>query len=193
MRKIGITGSIGSGKSVVGGILRKHGYSVLDADKKVHELYASDMNLRKELSFAFGKECLTQTGVDKAFLAKLIFTNVEAKRRLESIVYPYLSRSIIQYFRNAFDEPYGKELVFVEAALFARIPEVVKVLDEAWIVFAPENMRYNRLMARGLSQEDARRRIETQRNEALPLVNKLVPIENEGDMESLEKRVLRLL
>lgn len=54
MRKIGITGSIGSGKSLVGSILRENGLEVMDADKAVHELYRENLELRKKISAAFG-------------------------------------------------------------------------------------------------------------------------------------------
>ena len=56
MKKIGITGIIGSGKSSVGKILTELGYSILDADKVVHYLYKNSKDLRKKIAERFGNE-----------------------------------------------------------------------------------------------------------------------------------------
>ena len=61
------------------------------------------------------------------------------------------------------DLPGFPNVKFVEAALFSRTPEIVAMLDEIWIVKAPEDVRLCRLIARGLSEEDARLRIQNQR------------------------------
>ena len=161
MKKVGITGSIGSGKSFVGSLLRERGYMVLDADRQVHELYRTSEPLRKSLVQAFGERCLTADGVDRKFLAGLIFSDDEARKVLESLVYPYLTQSVSDFLVS--DMPGFPGVKFVEAALFSRTPEIVAMLDEIWIVKAPEDVRLCRLVARGLSEEDALARIRNQR------------------------------
>ena len=89
MKKIGITGSIGSGKSFVGSLLRNRGHMVLDADRQVHELYRVSEPLRASIAQAFGAESLTEDGVDRKYLARLIFNDDSARERLENLVYPY--------------------------------------------------------------------------------------------------------
>lgn len=160
MKKVGITGSIGSGKSFVGSLLRERGYMVLDADRQVHELYRTSAPLRASIAQAFGAECLTDDGVDRKYLARLIFKDDSARERLENLVYPYLTKSVADFLMS--EIPGGSGVKFVEAALFSRTPEIVAMLDEIWIVKAPEDVRLRRLIARGLGEEDARLRIQNQ-------------------------------
>ena len=172
MVKIGITGSIGAGKSFVGGLLRERGFQVLDADRKVHELYRDSQTLRRELADYFGEDCLTPTGVNSALIADKIFADATAREKLEQIVYPHLTDAVEKFFEadaeNATNVAVADSARFVEAALFSRAPSLVKMLDEIWIVDAPEDVRLKRLVARGLSESDAARRIENQRGACDP-------------------------
>ena len=187
---IGITGTIGSGKSSVGVCLRHRGLPVLDADACVHALYKDCVGLRKELAEAFGPECLTADGVNRKFFADLIFKDDAAREKLEALVYPYLTDAVLEFFA-AHSGP-----AFLEAALLHRIPQVVKFLDQVWLVDAPAKVRLERLVLRGLSREDARRRIETQGDIAALWQAQgiaVTRIENGGSLEQLERRVAVIL
>ena len=186
MKRIGITGTIGSGKSCVGNILRGRGFPVLDADACVHELYRDCNALRKELAAAFGPECLTAEGVNRQFFADLIFKDSAAREKLEALVYPYLTDAVQEFFA-AHSGP-----AFLEAALLHRILQVVKFLDQVWLVDAPAKVRLERLVSRGLSREDARRRIETQGDLTALWAGAGTPfkkIDNTGSLEQLEDYV----
>ncbi len=193
MKKVGITGSIGAGKSSVGSLLRARGFRVLDADVAVHDLYRENASLRAELADAFGEECLTADGVNRDYFIRKIFSDADARVRLESIVYPHLT----QYVKAFLNEPAhdGENPVctrFVEAALLSRAPGIVTMLDEIWIVDAPEEIRIERLVTRGMDRDDALRRIENQRGEckADRFSRKPVRIlENAGSMACLQKEL----
>ena len=201
MLKIGITGSIGAGKSFVGELLRERNFQVLDADRKVHELYRGCAELRAEMAAFFGEDCLTPTGVNSALIADRIFADSTAREKLEQIVYPYLTRAVKEFFEadvgeNARENRDGKCARFVEAALFSRAPSLVEMLDEIWIVDAPENVRLKRLVARGLSESDAARRIENQRGACAPELFPDVQIQmltNDGNRSQIEKQLDNLL
>jgi dephospho-CoA kinase len=222
MLKIGITGSIGAGKSFVGNLLRARNFQVLDADCKVHELYRDSAGLRAEMASYFGEECLTPAGVNSALIADRVFADANARVKLEQIVYPYLNRAVAEFFAGdvlrssngktaqltgAADSSNGNaagascenvsdKCRFVEAALFSRAPELVKMLDEIWIVDAPESTRLERLVHRGLSENDAKRRIENQRGACAPELfpgKRIRTIMNDGDRFRLERQLDALL
>ena len=193
MLKIGITGSIGAGKSFVGKLLRARNFQVLDADRKVHELYRDCAELRAEMASFFGEGCLTPTGVNSALIADRIFADASAREKLEQIVYPYLTRAVADFFDANVGE---NEARFVEAALFSRAPSLVEMLNEIWIVDAPENVRLQRLVARGLSENDAARRIENQRGACTPELfpgKQIRAITNDGDRFRVESQLNELL
>ena len=203
MVKIGITGSIGAGKSFVGELLRERGFQVLDADRKVHELYHDSQALRSELASFFGEECLMPMGVNSKLIADRIFVDAKAREKLEQIVYPYLTTAVQNFFDradcdggNCHEAKNAESARFVEAALFSRAPELVKMLDEIWIVEAPENVRLQRLVARGLSESDASRRIENQRGACAPELfqgKKIQLLTNDGDRSCVEIQLDGLL
>ena len=216
MLKIGITGSIGAGKSFVGKLLRERNFQVLDADRMVHELYRDCVELRAEMAAFFGEACLTPTGVNSALIADRIFADASAREKLEKIVYPYLTRAVDVFFNadanatgvaNSADAKGAagagnatnagvKSVRFVEAALFSRAPSLVEMLDEIWIVDAPERVRLQRLVARGLSENDAARRIENQRGACAPELfpgKRICTIMNDGDRSQVESQLDDLL
>lgn len=209
MLKIGITGSIGAGKSFMGRLLRARNFQVLDADCKVHELYRDSARLRAEMAAYFGEECLTPTGVNSALIADRIFADANARVKLEQIVYPYLNRAVAEFFAenagnaaNVSSENAAQlasaadKCRFVEAALFSRAPELVKMLDEIWIIDAPESARLERLVQRGLSENDAKRRIENQRGACAPELfpgKRIRTVMNDGDKLHVEQLLDELL
>ena len=185
-KHIGITGTIGSGKSTVGEILRRQGLPVLDADACVHALYRDCTALREKLAAAFGPECLIADGVNRKFFAELVFKDCSARERLESIVYPYLTDAVREFFAANPGEAY------LEAALLHRIPKVVELLDQVWLVDAPAKVRLERLQQRGLSRDDAERRIESQGDLTALWAGCDIPvvkIENASSLEQLEELV----
>ncbi|MBR3073710.1 dephospho-CoA kinase [Fibrobacter sp.] len=204
MIKIGITGSIGAGKSFVGELLRERGFQVLDADRKVHELYRDSAELRAEMASFFGEACLTPTGVNSALIADRIFADANARVKLEQIVYPHLTYAVKKFFKadaenttSAADtENDAERCRFVEAALFSRAPSLVEMLDEIWIVDAPEAVRLERLVNRGLVESDAKRRIENQRGACAPGLfpgKAIRTITNDGDRLRVEMQLDGLL
>ena len=195
MKRIGITGTIGSGKSSVGSILCGRGFPVLDADACVHELYRDCAALREKLAASFGPDCLTIDGVNRKFFAELIFKDGSAREKLEQLVYPYLEQAVEVFFKSAETATVNNvssRYAFLEAAVLHKVPAVVKTLDALWLVDAPAQVRQERLEQRGLSREDARRRIETQGDLTALWAGAGTPlkkIENAGSLEQLEELV----
>lgn len=187
---IGITGTIGAGKSLVGRILRDRKIRVIDADVAVHHLYRDDKNLRAAIAKEFGEDMLTEKGISRSRMADLVFKDASARGRLEALVYPVLT----QYLLRA-------NPAFVEAALFENVPDLVANLDEIWVVSAARDVRKNRLVEnRGFSEADAERRIELQSaKDSEGEWRKLFPgkkirfIDNSGDEAQLQNAIKNIL
>ena len=79
---IGITGTIGAGKSLVGRILRDRKIRVIDADVAVHHLYRDNESLRAAIAKEFGEDMLTEKGVSRTRMANLVFSDSAARKRL---------------------------------------------------------------------------------------------------------------
>lgn len=187
---IGITGSIGAGKSLVGRILRDQKIRVIDADVAVHHLYRDDQSLRAAIAREFGKDMLTEKGISRNRMADLIFKDASARERLEALVYPVLTAYLLR-----------TNPAFIEAALFENVPKLVEHLDEIWVVTANEDVRLKRLIEnRGFTEEDARRRIELQHSrDSETYWKNLFPkktvrfIDNSRDETALKKIIESLL
>lgn len=191
MKCIGITGSIGAGKSTVGKWLREQGFAVLDCDAEVHRLYGCNEELRKKLAKTFGKKVLIPEGVSREYLADIIFKDSEKRSLLESIVYPYLEKSIGNFFATSASA--NDSRAFIEAALLFKVPNTLAKLDEVWNVDASPEVRVDRLVKRGLTREDAKRRIELQKQN--PALNhpQIVSVDNSRTEMELQETLKMLL
>lgn len=191
LKKIGLTGSIGAGKSTVGKMLRERGFAVLDCDAEVHRLYACNEELRKSLASEFGKSVLTADGVSRECLADIVFKNSEKRSLLESIVYPYLEKSIGNFFSTSASA--NDSRAFIEAALLFKVPNTLAKLDEVWNVDASAEVRLERLVKRGLNREDAMRRIELQKQNPALNHSRIVNIDNSRTEAELQETLKSIL
>ncbi len=202
MQKIGITGIIGSGKSTVGKLLQESGYPVLDADKAVHHLYETSSLLKQKLVDTFGESILESNAVSRKNLATIVFKNQSALKQLENIVYPFLKKEIIDFFKTC--EQNNQKFAFLEAALLHKIPEILESLDKIWFISAQENVLLERLVKRGLSFDDAGHRLNLQKknptfenSEFLTVCKKksswVEVIENDKTPDDLKEKISTLL
>jgi len=149
-----ITGLIGSGKSLVASVVREAGFEVLDADTVAHELYKEHSGLRKKIAETFGYEAITENGINRFYIAKMVFNDEQKLLLLEGIVHPVLLKEIEE--RNP---------PFVEAAVLYKWTDFAKKMQEIWIVKADENIRRERLLKKGMNKKDVENRIKTQKDE----------------------------
>lgn len=192
--QIGITGLIGAGKTTVSRMVYEAGYPVLDADAEVHQLYATDEVLRKAIAREFGREAIVTGGVNRAYLAGRVFTNPKELEKLESLVHPTLFRQIMEkslHMRTVLRP--APLAMFLDAALLYKWSFFSEQLSQVWVVEAPEELRIQRLVLRGLTEQDAHNRIVAQRSFPTIEGDHVVRIVNDGDMEKFRSRVSRLL
>ena len=179
MRTVIVTGGIGSGKSAVCALLRERGIPVYDSDTRVKELYACRRSLVPRLEKALGCPLRQADGsLDKARLARLIFSDPAARETLESMVYPILLKDF-QRWRSRQKTPF----VVLESAVILSKPVFDGLADAVVLVDAPEELRIRRVMERdGLSREAVQRRLSAQ---DLPREKADVILPNDGSPEEL--------
>jgi dephospho-CoA kinase len=95
VRRVGLTGGIGTGKSTALAILRRGGAATLDADRLARQVVAPGKKAYRQIVEVFGKAILrSNRTLDRAKLAKIVFANAEQRKRLQRIVHPPVMREI---------------------------------------------------------------------------------------------------
>jgi dephospho-CoA kinase len=169
MLRLGLTGGIACGKSTVGSMLRKLGLTVLDADSIAHELIETGEPAYAEVVREFGPTILNaEKRISRAALAKIVFADPAKLKRLNAIVHPRVEERLLVEFEKL-QRRAAPAVAFVEAALIIEAG-LDKKLDGVVVVWCEAEHQLERLVARGLSEEEARRRINSQ----LPMEEKLL-------------------
>ena len=153
MKTVGITGGVGSGKSLVLDYLReKYNAYIIVADKLAHELEEPGEACYERLVEAFGENILDETlHIDKIKFAAMIFSDAEALEKTNAIIHPAVKEEILKRIRIC--EESGTELFVVEAALLIE-EGYDKILSELWYIHAKNSVRRERLKkSRGYSDE----------------------------------------
>jgi dephospho-CoA kinase len=161
MIRVGLTGGIACGKSVVRRRIEEHAIPTLDADAVVHGLLEAGTDVTREIAEAFGPSVLNEDGsVDRKALGKIVFAGEEARARLNAIVHPRVHRGIDAFFERTGAE--GSRVAVVDAALMVETGSFRRY-DRVIVVHCPPDQQRERLMRRdGISREEAERRIAAQ-------------------------------
>jgi dephospho-CoA kinase len=188
MLRLGLTGGIASGKSTVAAMLREMGFDVIDADSLAHTLIEPGAPAYAEVIHEFGPAIVDASGrVDRGKLGALVFADRTKLDRLNAIVHPRVREAIVRQFDEWARNGSGKA-AFVEAALLVEAG-YPKDLDGLVVAWARPEQQVERLLARGMSEDEARRRIASQ----LPVEEKLKlateKIDCSGSLEETRRQV----
>jgi dephospho-CoA kinase len=168
MLKLGLTGGIASGKSVVASMLGELGFRVLDADSVSHRLMEPRQPAHDQILREFGPAIAGHSGrIDRAKLAAIVFADPAKLARLNSILHPLVEQAMLLQF-DTWERSGTRDAVFVEAALLVEAGFTNR-LDGLVVVSCTPEQQLQRLLARGMSEVEARGRIAAQ----LPLDEKL--------------------
>ncbi len=185
---IGITGTISSGKSLVGMLLGKKGIPVFDSDLIVHELLSSDTPTRKAVVERFGQNIVDAEkngAVDRARLGQLVFADSTARKDLEAIVHP----AVIQECRRRINEHPENAVVAVLAPLLFEAG-LKNEYNEIWAITTDLTTLKQRLRERDqLSDSEAERRLAAQWSQERKASMSDVVIDNSGTPEETEQQV----
>ncbi|ACI19583.1 dephospho-CoA kinase [Dictyoglomus thermophilum] len=182
--KIGITGGIGTGKSLVSNILKELGIIVISADEIVRELQKDPYYLQK-IREIFGDNVFDKGNLDRKKLAKIIFSDSDARRKLENLLHP----PVLEEIKKKLEELKERDIIAVEVPLLFEVG-IEDWFDEIWVVYAPFELQLERIVNRdNISKEDAVARIRAQ----IPIEEKLKKadfvIYNDKDIESTKNQI----
>lgn len=178
MKKIGITGGIGSGKTTVCEIFKLLGVPVFHADDEAKNLQNNDLHIRELLIKLFGKDIYFPDGLlDRKKLARLIFNDSEALAKVNSIIHPAVRKSFLKWSDNYQDADY----ILYEAAILLE-SGYASDFDRTILVLADEKVRIERVIRRDhVSEELVKQRINNQmpENKKIKMVDFIVENSNE--------------
>ena len=191
MRTIGLTGGIGSGKSEVSRILYDIGVKVINADEVSHEAYRPGSAGWREVVGAFGEDILRKDGtINRSKLGDLVFSDSGKLDLLNSIVHPITRMLVYNLIDNARKK--HEAVIVLEAAILIEA-NWSDMVDEVWVVIAPEQTRLNRVHQKtGLDIESVKARIFNQISDAERNQKADILIDNSGSIDNLEVLVKKI-
>lgn len=188
MKKIGITGGIGSGKTTVCEIFKLLGVPVFHADLEAKLLQNNDLHIRGLLIKLFGKEIYSLDGMlDRKKLAGLIFNDSEALANVNSIIHPAVRQSFLKWANIHQDASY----ILYEAAILLE-SGFASDFDSNILVLADEKVRIERVIKRDhISEEMVMQRINNQMSDSNKITMVDYIIEN-SNLKLLFPQVIEL-
>lgn len=189
MRVIGLTGAIGAGKSEAARVLAELGAAVVDADAEGRRSYAKGTIGWRRLVELFSSRILDEEDeIDRSRLGALVFANPQALAWLNAAIHPLIRDRVTQALAEHREQ--GTAVAVVDAALLYQA-KWDDLADETWAVSSPAELALERLAARGLSAEDARKRAAAQGDPEEALRRADAIIENKGSLDDLKANVQR--
>ena len=213
MLRVGLTGSLGSGKSTVAAMLRSHGAEVIEADALGRELMEPGHDVFDQIVAQFGPKVLSEDGrLNRARLAELAFREGRLND-LNSIVHP----AVIDLQRRLMNDVFARSpraVAVIESALIFEVVRDARArgetntlysdwrqrIDRVIVITAPDHVKIARFVARlalppekrAAAEADARSRLAHQIPDAEKAAQADYVIDNSGDLASLERQVTQL-
>ena len=167
--RIGLTGPLGCGKSTIARWLADAGGTIVDADALARETTAPGQPTLDGIRSRFGDDVFDDEGaLDRAALARIVFSDSEALRDLEAIVHPAVRRLIEAAVARA--EAAGAPFLVIEAIKLVEAG-YAEECDEVWLVACRPETQRDRLWGRGFDEDDLENRLAAQAG----LVERLTP------------------
>jgi dephospho-CoA kinase len=192
MLVLGLTGGIGSGKSVVARMFGDLGAEVVSADELAREVVRPGSHILARIAERFGVEMLCSDGsLDRVRLAKRIFSDRQARQELDRITHPAIADLARQRFQ-ALAQQKARIVVYDAPLLFESGGDAQ--VDAVVVVAVDEALQLKRLMARdGLDKQAARSRMDSQMPLSLKVARADYVIDNNGSLEDTRRQVKALM
>ena len=194
---VGLTGGIASGKSTVAEIFRREGGHIIDADFISREVVKPGESAWQEVVNFFGPEVLHEDRtIDRKKLGEVVFSDPEKRKKLEEIIHPKIQKERQRKINEIEKRGDHQEVVILDVPLLFELNKQGTV-EKVVLVYVAPQVQMQRLMKRdGLTEEEARKRIDSQMPIASKKKHAHYVINNEGSFEQTEaqaKEVFRKL
>ncbi|SDZ96839.1 dephospho-CoA kinase [Psychroflexus halocasei] len=147
MKKIGLTGGIGSGKSTVAALFKEKGVPVFIADVEAKKLFEEE-EVVNEIKECFGSSVISKNSIDRKALGQIVFSDSEELKKLNNIIHP----KVHQAFENWFSQQKSPYIIYEAAIIFEHNRQ--SFFDKTLLVTAPKALRIERVMKRDSVTED---------------------------------------
>jgi len=155
MYRVGITGGIGSGKSLVCSVLEKFGIPVYYADTEARRLMNTDQELQRAIEETFGTEAYKDGELDRKWVGSRVFGDPQLLKKLNQLVHPVVKRDFENWSKGRMDVPY-----LVEEAAILFESGASRSMNMTVLIYAPGPLRIKRVMERdGVSRAEVERRM----------------------------------
>lgn len=190
MKKIGLTGVMGAGKSSVIEMLKKYRITVLDCDKINAVLLQKGNRGYMAMLNAFSTALCSEDGeINKQKMSDIIFCDEASREKAEQLLHPLIQQSIMEELIKHKDE----SLVVVEVPLLFEVAWE-SFFDEVWVVACDEALLLKRLREyRKISEEEAQRRLQHQLSQEEKIAKADVIIYNNADKANLKQQIYDIL
>ncbi|MBF0491473.1 MAG: dephospho-CoA kinase [Deltaproteobacteria bacterium] len=191
MKVIALTGGMASGKSTVAKMFEALGAQIIDADRVVHTIYETDLELKKKVVSHFGTSILnSKQEIDRKKLGGLVFQNRDKRVWLEALIHPAVRKQIAEQIEKA--KKQSIPLVIVEAALMVEAAYYKQFEGLILVRAKPELQKQRAKLRDQLSDEEIEKRLTAQTlDEKKAKVSNWI-IENSGDLKATQKQVKSL-
>ena len=186
--KVGLTGGIGAGKSTVADLFSKRGAVVIRSDELARQVIEPETPGQKQVISRFGVEILNDKGsIDRAKLAQIVFKDDVALKDLENIVHPLVRERTNQLM----SEQTSETIIINEIPLLLE-KNMESLFDFLVIVISSEKNRLERLLQRGVSEDQAKARMAKQVDDQARKAAADFLIVNDGNLDQLDADVQKI-
>jgi len=191
MKVIGLTGSIGMGKSFVANIFRQKNIDVFDADAQVHEILESDINAQNEIKRLFPEAVGNDGNINRGNLGRLVFTDEDKLKILESILHPIVKKRGDDFYQKSLES--GMDIIVQDIPLLFETG-ADKTCHFVIVVKAPSETQDERVLSRDnitKEQYEQIKKIQLQSEEKEKLADYV--IDSNDSKENIEKIVQNII
>ena len=186
--KVGLTGGIGAGKSTVADMFSKLGAVVIRSDELARQVIEPNTPGYQKVLSRFGNQILQDNGsIDRHKLAQIVFNDPKALKELEEIIHP-----LVRNKTNDLIDSQTQETIVVNEVPLLLEKKMENLFDFLVVVVSSEKNRINRLLKRGISEEEAKKRMKLQVSDEQRKSSADFLISNDGNIEQLEADVSKV-